>query len=316
MGNRVMRALASAAAIGTALLGCSKESQERRNDTAAPVVPPPGDNPSARAALAAVWDTAAGSFFAVVGNTPGQAFLVNPAYTWEQRLDTLHLDSTRVMNLELDLLTAGDTAGRARIVALAADTVADCTTWPTVVLQGADQQSSPRSWTVAFPHGHAIPVPFDSLPALLPADSARLTVAIARAASRVPGDTATAFRGRPYVVRQANRFRLDDAREAVLAEVVRAVAQEANPLHEQLLLMVEQPLGRPGSGLVVTYSERDIGLEETLESIDLLGVLRFRNGTWAVLLHREVGDGSRFVLLEKSSPERWRVRWRSAYAGC
>jgi hypothetical protein len=35
-----------------------------------------------------------------------------------------------------------------------------------------------------------------------------------------------------------------------------------------------------------------------------------------VLLRREVGDGFRLVLLEREQPGAWRLRWRSAYAGC
>jgi hypothetical protein len=116
------------------------------------------------------------------------------------------------------------------------------------------------------------------------------------------------------VVRQANRFTLDPGREGALAEVVRVVQQEANPLQEQLLLLLERDIG---ATFEVAYHERIVGLEEDLESVELIAAIRIeRTSTVALLLQRESDDGTSFVLLERSPAGRWRLQWRSAPARC
>jgi hypothetical protein len=297
------------------LLSCAREQPGGRKDTAAPVEPPPQPPPPMTDHLAAVWDTAAGAYFAVSGETPEQAFLIFPGYASSQRLDTLRVDSAGVSGLELDLFADADSVGRVRIAGLESDSTGGCASWPATRLALVNGQSPARRWTVGFPPGRATVVPFDSLPTLARADSTRLTIAVARAASKVQGDTAAAFRGRPFVVRQANRFRLD-GREAVVAEVVRVVTQEANPLQEQLILVLETDSASDRVSPAPAFAARRIGLEEALESVELASVLRFRNGTWALLLHREVGEGTRLELLERQKPGLWTLRWRSAYAGC
>ena len=310
------RGLLTHAALLLALVACTAEQPGGRKDTAIPVESLPDSSRPPVNRLAVVWDTAAGDYFAVAGETPGDAFLIYPGYTSADRLDTLRVDSTAVRGLELELLGAADSALRARVSGFEPDTVSDCSSWPAARVTLSDGQSPARPWSIAFPPGRVTPAPFDSLPALSRADSTRLTIAVARAASKVEGDTAAAFRGRPFVVRQANRFRLDDGREAVLAEVVRVVTQEANPLQEQLLLILEADTASQRATLTPAFAHREIGLEEALASIELTGVLRLRDGTWTLLLHRELGEGSRFELLERARPGRWTLRWRSAYAGC
>jgi hypothetical protein len=316
MTNRRRWALVLGLVLVAMTQACTSEQPGGRKDTAAPPTSlPPSSAPPVTDHLAAVWDTAAGSYFAVAAGAPGSALLIYPAYAEAQRLDTLRADSASLTGLELELLVPGaDSAVFARVAAVEPDSSGDCAAWPAVRVAFADQPP-PGPWTIAFPPRHAVSVHFDSLAGLPRADSSRLTIAAARAASKVEGDTASAFRGRPFIVRQANRFRLDDGREAVLAEIVRVVTQEANPQQEQLIVMLEGETAER-SGFSPAYATRQIGLEEALESVELLGVVRLRNGTWAVVLHREVGEGSRFELLEREGPGRWRLRWRSAYAGC
>jgi hypothetical protein len=299
-----------------ALVACSTEQPSGRKDTVVPADSLPRGTPPPADLLAAVWDTAAGTYFAVSGETPAQAFLVYPGFTAPQRLDTLHVDSASVHGLELELFAEADSGARVRVAGLEPDTVSDCVSWPAMRVVLVDGQPPARRWTVGFPPGRVTVTPFDSLPALSRSDSTRLTIAVARAASKVEGDTAVAFRGRPFVVRQANRFRIDPGREGILAEVVRVVTQEANPLQEQLLLILEADSAGIRSALAPAFARRQIGLEEALESVELTAVVRFRNGTWSVLLHRELGEGSRFELLTRERPGRWILRWRSAYAGC
>jgi hypothetical protein len=310
------RTVARLAVLTVAIVGCARDTPTRRTDSATRTDSALPEHSAAAAPIAVLWDTAAGPFFAVAGATPSQAFLVYPAYASQQKLDTLHLDSTSILNMRMDLLVSGDSAVTGRVAAVSSDSAQGCSTWPTLQLLGADHRPVSRLWSVAFPSGRATAVPYDSLPALPRPDSVRLTIAIARAASKAPGDTATAFRGRPYVVRQANRFTLDDGSQVILAEVIRIVNQEANPLQEEMVLILEGNSGRSDTELAIAYSERRVGLEEELESLELTSVLRFRNGTWAMLVRRDIGDGFLYALFERREPQHWVLRWRSAYAGC
>jgi hypothetical protein len=216
----------------------------------------------------------------------------------------------------LDVLAPGSAPTRARIDSVLTDSTGRCAPWPAVHLVGVDAQPVNAAWQVAFPPGRVTALPVDSLPALSHADSTRLTIRVAHLASTAPGDTATVFRGRPYVVRQAHRFQLTDGRQVVVAEVARVVNQEANPLQEELVLIAETDVAAPTAGLSLAFADRQIGLEEVVESFDLLAALQMRNGVSAVLVRREIGDGFRLVLIEREGPGKWRLRWRSAYASC
>lgn len=299
-----------------ALIGfarCSDDDSTRGNDTTVVDEPPPG--PAEPLASPVTWDTAVGLLFAVSAGAPGQAHLVDPAFSSRDRLDTLRISSARVDGLELQLFAGGDSVGTARVMALGEAAAAQCVSWPIADLAPLDSSAGWREWRVGFPRARVLALAFDSLPALTPRDSASRTVAVARAASRVGGDTAVAFRGRPYVVRQANSVRLD-ATVIILAEVVRTVQQEANPLQEQLVLVLERAPG-PDSSFVPRYLERSIGLEEHAGSIELLAAFRvLRTRVPALLLRRDTEEGLSYQLLERRESGEWYSRWTSALADC
>jgi hypothetical protein len=251
----------------------------------------------------------------VATDVAGQALLVDATYSDRDRLDTLHLPGPRVDALTLELFTGGDRVGAARVASVGEVSSAQCTGWPVADLQPVPAASSLPAWRVGFATDRVGPVPFDSLPMLASRDSADRTVAVARAASRAEGDTAAAFRGRPYVVRQASRVAFDD-REILFAEVARTVQQEANPLHEQLVLVLERT-GRGRDPYVVRYQERWIGPEEDAAAIELLLAFRVtRSGRPALLLRRDAEEGTSFVLLQRRPSGEWAARWRSAVATC
>ena len=310
------RPVARLAVITFMIVGCARDTPPRRADTAKRPDSPPAQSSVPAATIATLWDTAAGPFFAVAGEAPSQAYFVDPAYASQQHLDTLHLDTTAVLNARMDLFAPGDSTVTGRVAAVTSDRSPGCSTWPSLQLSGPDRLPISRPWNVAFPTGRATTVQYDSLPTLPRADSVRAAIAIARAASKAPGDTAAAFRGRPSVVRQANRFTLDDGTQVILAEVIRTVNQEANPLQEELVLILESSAGPSDTEMAVAFSERRVGLEEALESLELIAVLRFRNGTWATLVRRDLGDEFLFALFARREPQHWVLRWRSASAGC
>ncbi|GAC1514504.1 MAG: hypothetical protein NVS1B4_02320 [Gemmatimonadaceae bacterium] len=119
----------------------------------------------------------------------------------------------------------------------------------------------------------------------------------------------------PFVVRAFHRFAPATGVEAVVAEVVRKINQEASPRQEQLLLVGERRLG--GSPYSIGYAERTTGLEETLVATDVLAAVTLGHERRVnLVLSRDEGDGGAFALLERIGDRNWRVGWTSAYVGC
>ena len=298
--------LLSAPIIVLSLMSCSGEG-EPRNDTAVPDTTPPEE--STVVAPRSTWNRAAGALFAIRGAGGSGAWAINPDYGETQALDTLVPGQWNVEGSALTLLEGGTVAGTGRLASLRFDSL--CVGWPTATIV---MDSSAAAWRVAFPAGTVDGIAFDSLPVLATSDSAVRARYGALAASRLPDDTATAFRGRPFIVRQASRFPVAADTTATMYEVVRLVAQEANPLQEQILIITE---GTAGVDTATVFFRREIGVEESMGSIELLAVLRTRsNGRLALLLRREREAGFVLEWVERTVQGNWSVRWRSAIDSC
>jgi hypothetical protein len=265
---------------------------------------------------ASPWDSSAGPALFVAGSGPREAFLIAPQYTHTAALDSVRPDSTLLRSLRIDLFGSGKKVGTARITSMAPSTRTDsCRTWPTARLEfTAGDTASTQPWNVAFESGHASEPAIDSIEGLPTADSAKLAADIARIASALPGDTSAVFRGLPFVVNKAWRARLPNGQTLLAAVVVRNVNQEANPRQERILLIAERDSA--ASRFTPRYTERKVGLEETLETSDpiaivLLGVDRHPT----VIIARDTGNGLSYALVERVAGE-WQRRWASAYAGC
>jgi hypothetical protein len=256
------------------------------------------------------WNRAAGALFAVRSGSGPQAWIVNPEFGEAQALDTLNETLWNVEGDALAMFDGGQMVGTGRVFGFHYDSI--CAGWPTATLL-SDPGTSP-SWRVAFPPEAVDGLPFDSLPALAPADSAERARTGALAASRAPNDTIAAFRGRPFTIRQASRFSIGGDTTVTVYEVVRLVAQEANPLQEQLLIMTQHT---PGTEPVNVFFEREVGAEESMGSIEVLGVFRVRaGGRIALLVRRDRETGFVLEWIERTPRGTWRVRWRSATDGC
>jgi len=277
------------------------------NDTASPVVSPP-DDPS-RPPRASNWNRAAGDLFAIHAPNGGPAIIVNPSFGDAQALDTLTAETWNVEGLPLSMIDGAFVVGTGRLVGIHYDST--CAGWPTATLS-ADPAAS--TWRVAFPEGTVDGLPLDSLPILTSADSAARARAGALAASRLPDDTIAAFRGRPFTVRQANQFLIGIDKLVTMFEVVRLVAQEANPQQEQLLILTVEERGREP---VTVFHAREVGEEEKMGSIELLAVLRVRSTLRpALLVRRDRESGFTLEWIEQTAKGAWVVRWRSAADGC
>ena len=309
------RALLPILVVGAA---CERAREVPSNDTAIPTPSPPESVVTLPAPVAAAWDSAAGPALIVAGNTPHDAFIIIPAYTDTMTLDTAQFELGAIRGSRIDLFSRGRLAGEARLASAVAGTTTAgaCTSWPTARLEPLDRSASVPSWTVGFAAGRASPIVVDSIEGLEAADSSKLAIAVARLASALPGDTAPAFRGLPFVVRRVHRFRVEDA-DVLVAEVIRKVNLEANPRQEQLFIIAERDSGSTTPRYEAAYVERVSGPEETLEATELLAVVTIgtrRRPT--VVIGRDFGDGVSYTLVERQGRKRWRARWSSAYAGC
>ena len=185
----------------------------------------------------------------------------------------------------------------------------ECYGWPLATVAGKQ-----AGWTVGFISGRAQPVALDSIEGLPSVDSAALAASLARAAGTLPNVSDPTFRGLPFRVRSAFTFRVASV-DAVIADVVRVVNEEANPRIEHLLIVAERPFGT-ASNYDVKYSNRSAGSEESTQASELLTAVTIGESRRPIIvISIEYSDGKRLGLLERVSGD-WRATWRSAYTDC
>lgn len=93
------------------------------------------------------------------------------------------------------------------------------------------------------------------------------------------------------------------------------VSQEANPLQEQIVLIIESR--EDGTDPVVGFHARSIGLEENLTSVEVVAALRVSaSGKVGLVLRREGDAGFFLQWLERRGPGDWVLTWQSALDGC
>ena len=299
------------------LWACERTQPSPGKDTTVPVTPPP-ESIAVTLPPPAAWDSSAGPALLVAGQSPREATVILPAFTDSASLDTARFNAAPLQGALVELYAASGHVGEARIERVTArEPVDGCRSWPSAALSLASGDTTAvASWTVAFVGSRAEPVAVDSIETLASADSAKLAADVARLASALPGDTAAAFRGLPFVVRKVWRFTTPPAGSVLLAVIVRNVNQEANPLQQRLLIVAERDTTVPGSRYRTAYHERISGLEETVETTEPLAVVLLGESRRpTVVLARESATGTSYALLERT-PATWRVRWTSAHVRC
>ena len=298
-------------------VACDKPVPARSNDTVPPPLPLPVASDSITAVIESPWDSAAGPVFLSIGPNATVASIVFPSLAADADVAVSELNVSPYRGEVFELLGNGRVLGGATISSMVPpDIPEDCTGWPLVQLSGVGADTASRLWTIAFKRGRVIPVAFDSIAGLPSSDSSRMAMDLARVASAVRGDTVAELRGLPYQVRRAYRFVIAPGVEGVVAEVQRTLNQEANPKQEHLLMVAERDSASNGR-FEVAYSERSAGGEETLESSEVLTIVRFgAAGSVGAFVARYVGDGVIYSLLQRTGSRRWRLRWSSPYTGC
>jgi hypothetical protein len=264
------------------------------------------------------WDTSAGPVMFVRGNSPAEAYVIFPAITDSTPAADVHFDSTLSRNATIELFQHSGGGDVAHLGALGGGEwdANQCIEWPAAKVQTRTSGDSMPGWTVAFLKGRARALPLDTIETMAHADSAKLAADITRLVSTVPNDTARTFRGIPFSVRTAYRFTPAPGVEAVVADVVRKLNQEANPLEEHTLVVGERPAGT-NAAYRLAYREVTAGSDETLESSDVLAAVAIGSPPHIdLVLARDGYESNAYALLERQPDGKWRMRWMSAHTGC
>jgi hypothetical protein len=264
------------------------------------------------------WDTSAGPVMFVRGNSIGEAYVIFPSITDSTPAADVHFDSTLSRNATVELFQHSGGGEIAHLGALGGGEwdANQCIEWPAAKVQTKTTGDSTGGWTVAFLKGRARALPLDSIETMPHADSSTLAADITRLVSTIPNDTARTFRGIPYSVRTAYRFTPVPGVEAVVADVVRKLNQEANPLEEHTLIVGERPAGS-NAPYRLAYREVTAGSDETLESSDVLAAVAIGSPPHVdLVLARDGYESNAYALLERQPDGKWRLRWVSAHTGC
>jgi len=257
------------------------------------------------------WNPDAGPMMIVSTGRHDTVGVVLPEAT-DSTIESLQGITAPVTGLRFDLFgRAGKSASAIAVTpVIKVDTAQECYSWPL-----AKVQSSRADWRVGFVSGRVQPIPLDSIEAMSSADSSVLAVSLAQTAATLLAASDPTFRGLPFRVRSAYRFRLDSL-DVVIADVVRSVNEEANPRVEHLLIVGEKAHGLGGK-FAVGYYSRTAGKEESVRVTEMLTVVRIAvSDRPVVVVNIEYDDGGKLGLIERSGPGEWRATWRSAYTDC
>lgn len=266
-----------------AIASCAREAPTPDVDTAVRAEPQAA---SAAPAWSGTWADEMGTILVVPSDTDNTAILVYP-------------DVVETGGQSLDLLTAGGEVAAAAVTIAGVDSL-ECGGAPVVRLSSG----AFGTWAIGMRAAQGI-LRGDSLEALVRADSSRLVSQLARLASTIAANEESRFTGLPFSVARARRYTVGNAR-IVAAHLVRRLPQEASPLEQHTFVIAERALS--SDSLVLRYSERSEGSEETAEHFEILGALARPAGT-LLLIARDNTTGTRYELLERATNGTWRVRW-------
>ncbi len=318
------RSRCSFAVLSTALLlalmlaACDQARKPPRPETTRVVSPaPPAAESVAPRPIVSTWDSTAGPVLLVREDSVAAAAVIFPQYTDSLLPDTVRFSPAGVRGTAVDLFARSGRVGRARIATLGGMKwiVPGATEWPTAALTPIEGTGLSH-WLIGFVAGRAQALPLDSIEGATRVDSAQLAAEVTRLASTLPNDTANGFRGIPFSVRRALRFTSAAGVQALVADIIRRVPQEANPVEEHILLVAERDSGATTGRYHTVYSERTSGTEEGIETTEILAAVRIGSPSRpAIVLERQGYESLAYSLLERISATMWRVRWTSVHVG-
>jgi hypothetical protein len=257
------------------------------------------------------WDPSAGPVMLVSANDVGDSVAIVLPDATDSTMDTLGLPMPEISRVTFDLYgRAGKIASSAIGPISTPDTSTVCDAWPSAHLRTGHQ-----GWQVALASGSARAVPIDSIEGLSSADSASLAASLAESVASLPVASDLTFRRLPFRVRYAYTAHADST-EIVVADIVRALNEEANPRIEHIFLIGERPRETIGK-YAIAYYNRTAGAEETTQAAEILAALEIGSSRRkAFVVNVESDKGARFGLIERLKPLEWQPAWWSAYTGC
>jgi hypothetical protein len=240
---------------------------------------------------------------------PDVALAVFPEYTADSSLASASF-TTGPGIAEFELHSPNGSSIRSSLTSLTPP-APGCESWPSVQLHPPPTSAG---WTVGLQAGRARALAFGTLAGMTGRDSSRLVIELARLASQAAGDSIAALAGLPYVVRSAYTATLPDSQAFVIAELVRRLNVEANPLEERTVVIGERPPHE--LPFTLAFSERHSGDEESVPTTDLIGLLQLQDARIEAVATRDFSEAGSFLMIERAAPGRWSIRWQSAYTGC
>lgn len=291
-----------AGVLTAAVLGCERHNAPSAGSSSAPpstAVTPGG----ALTATTHAWDV----------KTLGPALIV-PADAAEEALalypDSASATSALAMAHSSGVTLFSRTGSMVSVSLIPPLDTATCSTWRIA--------SGPlaNAWTVGFFSRDVRPVTLDSLGGKPAADSERVIVNLRRLASALPNDSAGRFVGLPFTVRNAWRAQLPSG-EVVVATLMRQVNQEATPLQERTLMILERFRDSSQSTWTAAYHEQSRGAEETIETFDAAAiVLVGPSAIPTVVIGRDYGNANAYSLIQRQPSGSWQVLWTSRPYHC
>jgi hypothetical protein len=171
-------------------------------------------------------------------------------------------------------------------------------------------------WGVGFIGESPTPLRVDSIRGMSPKDSTALTRTAYRLASTVPNGAGSRFGGLAFVLVDLWRVTLPSGKMAVVASLRRQINQEDSPMQERTFIVAESD-SLSSDGYSLAYSERSSGLEEVVESHELLAAFSFAPATAVdFLVAHDFGDETSYAILERTAPGKWTMRWTSQRFSC
>lgn len=289
------------------LLACGTDSKPEGTVAGSPV--PPVLPPASSRFAATGWPEDAGPVVVVRGSGQTEVQLILPELTDNTLRDTSSFELDSLPDAQVELYSRD---GKMRVGEIVSggneESPRGCKTWPTAKLDSY----AGDSWRIGLASNVAQAIPVHEWGPGLATDSAAAARDVIGIAALARGDSA--FRGIPFGVRFLSRLELAGSR-AIIADVVRRINTEANVREEHVLLIAEKKRG--GSRYVPGFRETQRGREDEVRVPEILGaVLLGENRRPAVFVSLEYSEGSRILLVERISSDKWVLRWRSAYAGC
>ncbi|HEX8029365.1 MAG TPA: hypothetical protein VF491_12920 [Vicinamibacterales bacterium] len=304
-----MRRFVAPCCAGLVIIGCKQDVPAARTGTRAV---PSGTHvdSSVAAPVSNGWNPGAGPVLLVAGAAPDEAIVFFGASNGT----TAAVDTGAVDQATATLFGRDSSRFTATLELPAGNDNAECRIWP---LRNLHATVGAGAWSVGFLSTNVTAIPLDSVDALPARDSMALAAEASRLASVVTANTSPAFQGLRFTAHDIRRFQAAPGVQALAAQLIRRVNQEASPQEEQTLVIAERDSGVTTGRYQLAYAERSFGTEDEVVSTELVGAVRLGpSGTPSLVVARDSDAGLAYTLIERTGPRQWVTRWTSSTAKC